>query len=580
MQARAGKARGGVVSVLTVVLVAGWACGQDAVGPFDPASKPAPTPAKPRPKSSPAKVAKADPAEDSKAERIDRMIEYFLGLYGKHLTSGDWIKRSMAVISLGRIDDARATEKLLSVVKSDRNAVVRIFAWESLHARAPSLTGPQRQRWQAAGVKLATGGAFRGQLRTGLVGVMGSMPPTPATRRAFVGLFENTNLQEAKDIPTLVAMRAALAKWRDASLVKALIRQMDDINNAYRAEYVLGGLNSGVQRAVRLRSNGSQVMWSETKQAWERWFAQAGLTTASADELVAYRGRSLLLPAPKKLTDPRDPQLHKDLELGRLHLRQLDVTFVIDSTGSMTSVIKWIKRDVMKMMLAFGMIAREPRIGITFFRDHGDAYLTQMHPLTGDAAALARAIGSASARGGGENDIPEAVYEALLATLKGQRWSGGSRACRAVVLVGDAEPRPHTMKQIEKLVKAYADKGFRFYCAKARTRWGSKDLSSFDKIASWGNGKSFDVSFRSSVRVGRYSRTSRGPDQIVSEVLKAILTQNYHDRADAFVRVLLEYVDTPVPEKRYAFGPIIPRPPRTTVRRPTRPTKPYDPQRR
>ena len=529
---------------------------------------------------------------------IDKMVEYFVKMYGQHLESRDWVKRAMAVISLSRIDDPRTTEKLLEVMESDRRQVVRVFAWEALHARAGSLSPAQRQRWMKAGWALAARGALRGELRLGLLELMATTGPTPATRKAFLKLFANTNSLDPGDIPVLSRMREVLARWRDPEIIKVLITRMSDINDAYRAEFVLGGLGAGIPPAASLRAKGSKAMWAETQEKWVAWFKQTNPTAVVPKNPRPYTGRSHLLPPPRRITDPRDPAWRKELELGDLHLDHLDVTFAIDSTGSMTEVVAWIKRDVLKMMRAFGMISREPRIGVTFYRDHGDAYVVRMYKLTGDGRALAQAISGASAKGGG--DVPEAVYEALWTVVKKQHWTRRDDAVKVVILVGDAAPHPQTIGRIQSLVTRAAKRGFRFYTVKARTRYGSEDLSSFDDIARWGKGKSIEAEFSVGQPLERTVSRSVGiataladdyePYRlVVSEVLKSVLSEGYHDRAEPFVRVLMEYLELPVPERRAHFPPPPkPRPVRRTGaerrrggrRRVDVHPKPYDPQAR
>lgn len=524
-------------------------------------------------------------------KKIDQMVEYYAEMYSKHLKRPDWIARAMAVISLSRIDDPRTTESLVKVLSTDGHPAVRVFAWEALHARNRSLTPEQRRRWQDAGAKLADKGVMRGHLRAGLLGVMGSLAPSPPRRQVFMKFFATTNSLDPDDIPTLWAMRATLAKWRDPELIKSLILEMGKLDNAYRAEYVLGGLGSGVPHSATNVRLGSKAMWDLAQRAWADWFKQSR-PAAAADRLAPYDGRSMLTPPPEKITDPGDPKWRKDLEVGRAYLDPLDVTFAVDSTGSMMQVVEWVKRDVLKMMRSFGAISREPRIGVVFYRDHGDEYVVRLHPLTHRGDQLEAAIRGATAKGGA--DVPEAVFEALDAAV-GQQWSRGDRARKVVVLVGDAPPHENTADRIDKLIEAAVGKGFRFHCIKARTAYGGADLSSFDRIAERGKGRAFWVSFPavSPTGTGRTgiapARSAGDPHrQIVGEVLKSILTQAYHDRAETFVAVLLECLKDHVPEKRIAFGPAPPPQPRTRTERreprqprpPQPPPKPYDPQAR
>ena len=66
--------------------------------------------------------------------------------------------------------------------------------------------------------------------------------------------------------------------------------------------------------------------------------------------------------------------------------------------------------------------------------------------------------------------------------------------------------------------------------------------------------------------------------QVVGNVLRSVLSEDYHDRVEPFVRVLLEYVDRPVPEKRRHFGPAPPPTTHTGGPRRHRPGPAPDPQ--
>ncbi|KKK55684.1 hypothetical protein LCGC14_3072090, partial [marine sediment metagenome] len=137
-----------IVAVLLVgaaISAVAWA--QDDWEPYDsedPYSTPA---AKPKPR--------VPAGKPSTPEQVDRMIKYYLDLFGKHLTSRDWIKRAMAIISISRIDEPRTTAKLIETMDNDRKTIVRVFAWEALHARTGSLTPEQKKHWIETGWKMA-----------------------------------------------------------------------------------------------------------------------------------------------------------------------------------------------------------------------------------------------------------------------------------------------------------------------------------------------------------------------------------------------------------------------------------------
>jgi hypothetical protein len=257
----------------------------------------------------------------------------------------------------------------------------------------------------------------------------------------------------------------------------------------------------------------------------------------------------------------------------------LDVTFVVDSTGSMGEVLGWLKRDVLQMMKAFGLISREPRIGVVAYRDHGDDYLVKPLWLTGNGKKLIEFVNGLQAAGGGEGDVPEAVCEGLEVALLGQAWSEGPRALKVIVLLGDAPPHEPSMPRLKELVQQAAQKRFRVFPMKIKTRYGgSANLASFDRIAEWAGTRALwlPLGGQDPNVSGKFTK---GPSNaVVEEVVRGIVSAEYHDRVEPFVNVLLEYVEGPVKEHRRPFSPPRPSPPRPPS--PPRDPQSRDPQRR
>ncbi|MGB3738250.1 MAG: VWA domain-containing protein, partial [Pontixanthobacter sp.] len=75
------------------------------------------------------------------------------------------------------------------------------------------------------------------------------------------------------------------------------------------------------------------------------------------------------------------------------------------------------------------------RVGFTFYRDQGDAFVTRTFPLDGDMAKAKALIGEQSANGGG--DYPEAMQDALIRAA-GQDWRHD--AVKSLLLIADAPP--------------------------------------------------------------------------------------------------------------------------------------------
>ncbi|HUU96135.1 MAG TPA: HEAT repeat domain-containing protein, partial [Phycisphaerae bacterium] len=185
-------------------------------------------------------------------EAIERFVTYYLDLYGKQLQSSDGLARTMALISLARIDDPRVSEKLVEVMRHDKVPIVRVYAWEALHARQDQLSAEQRAAWVEAGFELAGKNFLWGDLRVGLVGVMAVGGPTPRNKRMLEHLFLNSNSLYPGDIRMLEAMGDLLAEWKSPDIIKGLIRSMEDIDRACRAELILRRVNGDTPHSTTL----------------------------------------------------------------------------------------------------------------------------------------------------------------------------------------------------------------------------------------------------------------------------------------------------------------------------------------
>jgi len=118
----------------------------------------------------------------------------------------------------------------------------------------------------------------------------------------------------------------------------------------------------------------------------------------------------------------------------------VEVAFVLDTTGSMASLIEGAKRKIWS--IATSIVDANPdaeiRMGLVAYRDIGDEYVTKRFDLTTDIQDIYAHLLELKARGGG--DWPESVNEALHEAVAKFSWSGGPANCRIVFLVGDAPP--------------------------------------------------------------------------------------------------------------------------------------------
>src|SRR5689334_10790655 len=122
---------------------------------------------------------------------------------------------------------------------------------------------------------------------------------------------------------------------------------------------------------------------------------------------------------------------------------QLEMVFVIDTTGSMGGLLDAAKQRIWGIVN--GVIREHGssvRIGLVAYRDRGDEYVTQILPLTEDLDKVYMTLMDYEAAGGG--DGPEDVRTALAESLYKIPWSEtGLGVSRIIFLVGDAPPHDY-----------------------------------------------------------------------------------------------------------------------------------------
>jgi len=132
-----------------------------------------------------------------------------------------------------------------------------------------------------------------------------------------------------------------------------------------------------------------------------------------------------------------------DDALGRVRLAldvtgdTLDVVLAIDTTKSMGKNLQAMKANLLGPIRERMKKFRIFRIGLVFYRDYMEDYLTRVVAFTSDLDQLQHDLDQAQADGGG--DIPEAVVEALWAGLNNFRWQAENRV---LLLMGDAPQHP------------------------------------------------------------------------------------------------------------------------------------------
>ena len=178
---------------------------------------------------------------------------------------------------------------------------------------------------------------------------------------------------------------------------------------------------------------------------------QAELTTLAS-------GRALLFPHAEGLTGEEltastscgggaqthfalsDPEQVVELRLGQarsMPSRNIDIVFILDTTGSMSEEIDAVKATVGKVAGALRDSQVGIRLGMVDYKDRGDVYVTRILQLSDDLPGFSQQVSGLKAGGGG--DTPESVNQALHVAVNQLSWNTGAFA-RLAFLIGDAPP--------------------------------------------------------------------------------------------------------------------------------------------
>lgn len=149
----------------------------------------------------------------------------------------------------------------------------------------------------------------------------------------------------------------------------------------------------------------------------------------SSDEEHAQAQKSFAQPAPRE---------------------QLDVSLVIDTTGSMGDEIAYLQKEF--LALSSAIEDKYPnaaqRWSLVAYRDMGDEYVTRVFDFSDNVMEFRDKLAEQSAGGGG--DFPEAP-DAALAAMAQLSWRSEDKVARLAFLVADA---PHHNENAEAMLDA------------------------------------------------------------------------------------------------------------------------------
>ena len=134
----------------------------------------------------------------------------------------------------------------------------------------------------------------------------------------------------------------------------------------------------------------------------------------------------------------------------------LDVTFTVDTTGSMADELRFLQSEIQAILE--GLSLENVRAGLVLYKDQNEAYVVRSSKM-GSVASIVQDLRAAEATGGG--DYPEAMHEALEAAVA-LDWRAGNVA-RVMFLVADAPPHSDKFDRALAAARVARAKGIKVY---------------------------------------------------------------------------------------------------------------------
>ena len=138
----------------------------------------------------------------------------------------------------------------------------------------------------------------------------------------------------------------------------------------------------------------------------------------------------------------------------------VEISFIVDATGSMGDEINYLKEELMDLMLDIQekLPCSNVRLSSVFYRDNSDAYVTKKTEFTEHVEDVVNFVSNQHAGGGG--DFPEAVDAGLQVCIEELDWSKKALA-KIAFLILDAPPHSEKAAEIQRLAKVASSKGIK-----------------------------------------------------------------------------------------------------------------------
>jgi len=129
----------------------------------------------------------------------------------------------------------------------------------------------------------------------------------------------------------------------------------------------------------------------------------------------------------------------------------IELVFCLDATGSMKGLIHTAKEKIWDIVNVVAQSKPAPviRLGMIFYRDLSDEFVTKVYPQTENLDSIYSELLLIEADGGG--DEPESVNQAINEAVMQMKWTSGNNTYRTIFLVGDCPPHMNYKQDVKYL---------------------------------------------------------------------------------------------------------------------------------
>ena len=170
--------------------------------------------------------------------------------------------------------------------------------------------------------------------------------------------------------------------------------------------------------------------------------------------------------------------------------KNAEIVFCLDATGSMSGLIRTAKEKIWDIVtdLSQDQDIDTLKLGMIFYRDRGDSFVTRQIPLTTNLDAVYTDLLEIEAAGGG--DSPESVNQALNEAVELMQWTSEKNTYKTIFVVGDCPPHMDYQDDVKytESCKIAAHKGITINTIKLG-RSCEEAITHFKKMSECTNGK-------------------------------------------------------------------------------------------